>query len=175
MGYAIKIPLIHGKDVVRASEIGQVAQHLDEEDAAVFTELALDLAIKSGSGLISLSGIAEGLEAGTPAQRKRLLDKLRRRAGLPSIAELEEQRSIDVAKNIRPIDRPVRLGIAPSGAIIDLNARDDETVRQQQLARELAARREAQAQVRAIEAQDADEHRRARDARHHAELPTHLK
>jgi hypothetical protein len=67
--------------------------------------------------------------------------------------------------------RPLRLGFTPSGAIVDLNERDDDAARAQSDEESRRRLREQLAAERAVEAAELAEHERARDAAFRSELP----
>jgi hypothetical protein len=104
-------------------------------------------------------------------ERKSLLDGLRRRLGLPSIADYEALENRRRAEMRIPSQRPPRLVFTESGAIVDLNETEAEANRERVRAESLAVQRAAEHAQRAVEAQGIREREQAAAEQHRRELP----
>jgi hypothetical protein len=155
----------------------------DADDRVVTRELMLlmhEIGERVG-GQLGLGDWSEILEKDlSPAQRKGLISRMRRRAGLESVEEIEAaEHYTSVQRNAlaRAANdtRPMRLVYSPSGAIIDANDAEDEAARQRAAAASLAAQRQAEQAQRDVEAEARRQHEAAQAERLRAELPDHLK
>jgi hypothetical protein len=156
MRWQIKLPVRDPDEPLNAKAIGEIPDFLDGEDRDICREYLIW--IKSiNPTLFSTVGRAQlALEVLEPPERKHLLDRLRRAAGLPSTREAEQIQAQHLAM-MHTHDRhePV-LKIMPGGAIVDVAAaaREAEAERSRERSR-AAALEQQQAEADAAAAADA--------------------
>jgi hypothetical protein len=124
----------------------------------------------------SAGELLDKIEKAAPAERRKMLDDARVKAGFPTTATVEGQQAAEMASTAGRIrsgaeTRPLRLGYSPGGAIIDLNEADDDAARIQAQEESRRNLREDEDAVRAIEAEALRANERARDAAFRSELP----
>jgi len=171
--WQISIPYRSRSDSL--SDVAEAAHDLStDEERAVVRHLALAEIV--GGSATTAGELIDKLEKATPAERRQVLDDARGKAGLPDTETVEARERVRRASHTASVKagtdhRPLRLAYTESGAIVDLNERDDDAAREQ--AREESRRhlRQHRAAERAVEAAAHAEHERAVEAAFRRELP----
>jgi hypothetical protein len=172
MSWSINIP--HRDPAAPVTEIAACARALPEAERAVVRQLALDLLL---DGVGTVGDALDIVQSADQAARRALLDRARRRAGLPTTAEVDAHKRVEAASRsalphrAATTGRPVRLAYSASGAIVDLDEGEAEAARARVEERSRRAQREAREAERRAEAAELAEHERAWRDRLRRELP----
>jgi hypothetical protein len=172
VSYTISIPLRERSDSL--SDVATATHGLSTDDARVTRQPVLDALV--GGWATTAGELLDRLEKASPAERRKMLDDARVKAGLPSATDVEfrerfERDQIAGALKAAHETRPLWLAFSPSGAIVDLNEMDDEAARVRALEASRRQLREAKDGERAVEAAAKRQHDEARDAGFRAGLP----
>jgi hypothetical protein len=152
--WQLQIPFRSRSDTL--ADVAEAARELPQgESRDVARQIALG-ALVDGTAT-SAGELLDQIEKATPEQRRKMLDDARVKAGLPTTATVEAHRRVEMASHAGRIKaatdhRPIRLGYSESGAIIDLNERDDDIARERAREESLRRIREDQLAVRAVDA-----------------------
>lgn len=106
-GWAIKLPVRDPGERLTVKAASELADLLDGEDSTAARELLVALhqaGILLGKS-ITVHEVGEWLAALEPGQRRRLLDLARRKAGLPSIHQVEQRQSFEAAQRAGDLRR----------------------------------------------------------------------
>jgi hypothetical protein len=172
--WQLKVPHRDLDEPLDAKSIWELPDALDDpEDRQVCRAL---LASCHRVGMKTVGHVIWGLEALTTGERRQLLDGLRKHAGFKPASQIDHERHFEFVntatrRKAAAETRPLRLAFSPSGAIIDLNERDDDAAREREDEKRRKAEREARAAERAVEAESARIHREAREAEVRNRLP----
>jgi hypothetical protein len=162
--WAIRIPYRDPDEPLCAKSIEELPAALeDPDDRRVCRTL---LAASHKVGLKTIGEVLQGVEELPLDKRRRLLDGLRRRAGLKTASEIDSQHRYELECRAGRIKaaaetRPLRLGYSLSGAIVDLNEAEDEAARARVEAERRAADLKAREEDRAVDAEHWRAHKRA--------------
>jgi hypothetical protein len=172
--WQLKVPHRDLDEPLDAKSIWELPDALDDpEDRKVCREL---LASCHRVGMKTIGQVIWGLEGLSTLQRRQLLDRLRGSAGFKTASQIDHERHFELVndaarRKASTETRPLRLAFSPSGAIIDLNERDDDAARERENEKRRKAEREARDAERAIEAETARIRRAAQEAELHDLLP----
>jgi hypothetical protein len=144
------------------------------EERDTVRQLVLDEIV--GGSAATVGELIDKLEKATPEQRRKMLDDARVGAGLPTTGKVEfeaQHKFVQHAARLRAGNdhRPMRLAYTETGAIVDLNARDDDIARERTKAESLRRVREDRLAERAAEAEAIREHDDARAEQTRREIP----
>ncbi len=156
----IRIPYRSRDDTLPA--VADAARALTGDDRTVVRQIVLDAA---ASGLATAGDLLDRLQAGSPAERRALLDRARSSAGLPTASALAAKASHEAQSRAMFVaaadDVELQLVPGPSGwidpdaqALEAAQARAEAERRAAELAQRRAAR---EAQLPALEIEDAAE------------------
>lgn len=179
MTLEIKLPVRDRNERLTVKSASELASLLsDPVDEAVAREcffffLRIANRAKKTLAVGTIQRLFEGLDI---ADRKTLLSHWRRQAGLAGVRETQERRRYELAqKHQIPDPRPLRIGVRPGGALVDLNTFADEDAAERSRQASLAAQREAQQAEAAVEANGIRGFQQAVDEQARRELPPHLR
>lgn len=175
MTLEIALPIRDPGERITGATIHELPTHLlDPEERAIAREAFTFFKHAAGARGTTVGTAAAVVESLPPHERKGLLDVLRRRAGLPSVADIEADRSRAVQEARIFDDRPRELRMTASGAIIDALEADEAAAAARAFQESLDARREAQIAARALEAERIAAFQATVDERAREELPAGL-
>jgi hypothetical protein len=159
MSWQVKIPATKSGRESLADVADAAGCHLDGDDRLV-TRQAVLVGVEAGvKNARQLEQLFESFDA---SERRFVIDRLRERAGLKSASEIEREREQYAPRRL-PDRRPLRVGIAQSGALVDLNQQEDEAARQATEAEIRRHRHEAKAADAAVEGAQLERDRQADD------------
>jgi hypothetical protein len=182
--WRIRIPIRDEAEVIGVKAISELPLLLDDQEDRAVTREVLKLWWEVADTLgapLPVSMLCEHIESFTPAQRKQLLRKARRDAGLEDTEVVEAAERYEQAsaagrrRAAATYGQELRLAVRPGGAIVD------EAECEAEAARQLAAAESRRRQQEALEAdRDADvaaagARRRAEKEQFAYELPPHLR
>ena len=150
------------------TDVADAARELPtDEERAVVRQLVLDEIV--GGSAATVGELLDKLEKAGPAGRRKMLDDARAGAGLPTTGDVEFDVRFKMLQHSARLKagsetRPMRLAYSPSGAIIDLNERDDDAARARPGGVPRRQREDRHAE-RAVEAEAMRVHDEARAAR----------
>ena len=144
------------------------------EERAVVRQLVLDEIV--GGSATTAGELLDRLKKAGPAGRRKMLDDARAGAGLATTGDVEFEARFKMANDTARLKaahehRPMRLGYTDSGAIVDLNERDDDIARERAKEESLRRVRDFRDGERAVEAEAIREHDEARAERTRREIP----
>ena len=166
------VPVRSESEPLNAQAIADLPNYVDDpEDREVTSWL---LKVGQLAGVKRVGTLARLVESCDPHERKTLLDRLRRIAGVDEACAEREREAAERAARIKMATRPSTLVPGPNGWY-DPAEQEAEGRRVEAELASRAAQREAEQAQRAFEAQASDEYRAARDEARRRELPPHLR
>jgi hypothetical protein len=157
------------------TDVADAARALStDEERTVVRQLVLGEIV--GGSAATAGELIDKLEKATPSERRKMLDDARAGAGLPTTGEVEFEARFQMIQHSARLragtdHRPRRLAYSETGAIVDLNERDDDIARERAREESLRRQREDRLAERAVEAAAMREHDDARAAAFRRELP----
>lgn len=171
--WSLQIPFRSRSDPL--TSVADAARELPtDEERAVVRQLVIDEIV--GGSATTVGELLDKIEKAAPAACRKMLDDARVGAGLPTTGKVEfeaRHKFVQHAARLKAGNdhRPMRLAYSESGAIVDLNERDDDAARARVEEESRRALREAQHADRAVDAAAIREHDEARAAAFRRELP----
>ena len=172
----IRLPDVDDETPVDAMAVRRLPRLLDKaDDQAILEELLTSAQLYGGSVLKTVGDLIEGLGTLTPTEFAFGVDRLRERAGLPSLKSIEVDEQLERARH-RCVTQPIgRLALSPSGGFIDLDEVERDTALEANQATRAERRREAERVERAADVAQQRQRQAAHDELMRRQLPAYLR
>jgi hypothetical protein len=114
--FDIKLPVGDPRQPLDAKAVSELPSFLeDPDDRAICRELLSGFLFNAGDSVKTIGALATVLDAADQPLRRRLLDVLRQRVGMPTTGE---ELAEHATRTHVPDTRPVRTVLLPSGALV---------------------------------------------------------